>query len=263
MKLAANLSLLFTELPLPERVMAARIAGFEAVEIQFPYEVPAVLLKERLAQAGLPLVLINVPAADLLSGGPGLACVPSRKAALDQALEDALAYAAMVRPEKVNVLAGRLVDGLNRDLALDCLVGNLQKAAQAFAYLGIELVTEAINPIDMPGFLINTPEHLLELIKAVDHPNLKAQLDLYHMARQGLEIDKVCQTLAGHIGHVQFADCPGRGAPGSGALDFAHAFKCLAQVGYDDWLAAEYIPAQPNTEAGLSWLKAWQSQGLN
>ncbi|MNJ67333.1 Hydroxypyruvate isomerase [compost metagenome] len=117
---------------------------------------------------------------------------------------------------------------------------------------------EAINPLDMPGFLVNTPEDLLGLLDAVAHPNLFAQLDLYHMARQGLDLPTAIRALAGRIGHVQFADCPGRGAPGSGALDFTAALQALREAGYDDWLAAEYRPDAAGTEAGLGWLSRWR-----
>lgn len=257
MKLAANLSLLFNELPLLERVRAAAVAGFAGVEIQFPYDIPAIGLKEALERAGLPLVLINLPAGDLMTGGPGLAGVPARQAEFDAALQEALSYAAMVRPQWVNVLPGRLAEGVERDQALACLTANLRRAAEAFAVLGIGVLCEAINPLDMPGFLISTPEQLDELLRAVDHPNLHAQFDLYHMARQGLDIPAGIALLAGRIGHVQFADCPGRHEPGTGTLDFAAAIAALRAAGYDRWLAAEYRP-QASTEAGLAWLDAWR-----
>src|SRR5690606_36683069 len=217
MRIAANLSLLFTERPLIERPRAACAAGFDAVEIQFPYEVPAVRLKEELErlqlplvlinlpagdlmqggdglacapgfEAGevqfpyggpgvrlkeelerpqLPLVLINLPAGDLMQGGDGLACVPARQTGFDQALEEALSYAAMVRPQAVNVLAGRLPAGVAREQALATLITNLRRTAEAFQALGIRVYCEAINPLDMPGFLINTPEDLLGLLDAV------------------------------------------------------------------------------------------------
>lgn len=255
MKIAANLSMLFSELPLLERVRAARAAGFAGVEIQFPYQVPALALKEALERAGLPLVLINLPAGDLMSGGAGLASVPQRQAGFDQALDEALTYAAMTRPLKVNVLAGRLLPGVTLELAWECLVGNLRAAAQAFAALGIQVVCEAINPLDMPGFLLNTPAQMLRLIAAVEHPNLALQLDLYHMARQGFELPSVIAQLAGMIGHVQFADCPGRGEPGTAQLDFTAALQALAASGYRGWLGAEY---RPSVTGHLGWLKSWQ-----
>jgi hydroxypyruvate isomerase len=257
MRIAANLSMLFTELPLLERVQAAAAAGFDGVEIQFPYEVPAIRLKEALERAGMPLVLINLPAADLMIGGPGLAAVSARQAEFDAALQEALTYAAMVRPSCVNVLPGRLAEGVTREEALAVLVANLRKAAEAFQCLGIRVLCEAINPLDMPGFLINTPEQLDELLRAVDHPNCLAQFDLYHMARQGLDIEAGIGLLARRIGHVQFADCPGRGEPGSGELDFLALIRVLQARGYSGWLGAEYKGGRLRV-GSFAWLKLWQ-----
>ena len=115
--------------------------------------------------------------------------------------------------------------------------------AEAFATLGIRVLVEAINPIDMPGFLINTPEHLDALLRAVDHPNLAAQYDLYHMARQGLDVAAGIRLLAGRIGHVQFADVPGRGAPGTGELAFPALLGALRDSGYSGWLGAQAAKA--------------------
>lgn len=258
MKLAANLSMLFAELPLLERIPAAAQAGFAGAEIQFPYEVSALELKVALEYAGLPLVLINLPAGDLMTGGPGLAAVPQRQAEFDAALAQALTYAAAVRPQCVNVLPGRLAEDVEREAALATLAANLRRTAEAFAPLGIKVLAEAINPLDMPGFLVNTPEDLLALIAAVAHPNFAAQLDFYHMARQGLDLPASIAALAGRIGHVQFADCPGRGAPGTGQVDFAAARAALHEAGYGGWLAAEYRPGAMGTAASLGWLAQWQ-----
>ena len=215
-------------------------------------------LKADLKAAGLPLVLINLPAGDLLAGGPGLAAVPERQAEFDAGLAQALVYAASLRPQFVNVLPGRLTDGVEREAALATLVGNLRRSAEAFAPLGIQVLAEAINPLDMPGFLINTADDLNRLIAAVGHANFAAQLDLYHMARQGLDLPACIAALGGRIGHVQFADCPGRGAPGTGTLDFAAALAALGEAGYAGWLAAEYRPGEAGTVASLEWLGQWR-----
>jgi hydroxypyruvate isomerase len=157
------------------------------------------------------------------------------------------------------VLPGRLAEGVDRELALETLEHNLWKTADAFDMLGIRVLCEAINPLDMPGFLINTPAQLDTLLKAVAHPNLAAQYDFYHMARQGLDLQAGIALLGGRIGHVQFADCPGRGAPGTGELQFAPLLRALRESGYQGWLAAEYRPAEAGTRASLGWLSEWRA----
>jgi len=161
----------------------------------------------------------------------------------------------MVRPSYVNVLPGRLAEGVEPERALTTLAGNLRRTAEAFAVLGIRVLCEAINPLDMPGFLVNTPQQLQALLDVVDHPNCQAQLDLYHMARQGLDPAGCVRQLGARIGHVQFADCPGRGAPGTGNLDFSAALTALDEIGYQGWLGAEYRPAQED----FAWLQRWKN----
>lgn len=259
MPICANLSLLFTELPLLERVRAAAEAGFAGVEIQFPYEVPAAALQAELQRSGMPLVLFNLPAGDLMQGGAGLAAVPGREAQFAAGLRQALEYAEVLRPQKINVLAGRLAEGVEREQALALLAEHLRQTAEAFAGRGIAVLMEAINLHDMPGFLLNTPQHLLDMLARVGHPNLAAQLDFYHMARMGLDLADCVRQLQGHIGHVQFADAPGRGEPGSGELDFEPALAALRAQGYAGWLGAEYRPVGA-TSAGLGWLPAWRER---
>ncbi len=260
MRIAANLSLLFSELPLLHRVQAAVAAGFSGVEVQFPYEQPAMLWHEALQRAGVPLVLFNLPAGDLLQGGRGLAAQPDCREAFAEGLQLALRYAALLRPRAVNVLAGRLVAPLTREVAWQNLVDNLRQTADAFAVLGIKVLVEAINPLDMPGFLINTPEDLLRLLDDVAHSNCLAQLDLYHMARQGLDIPQAIECLAGRIGHVQFADVPGRGAPGTGELDWPTLFALVEQHCPEVWCAAEYRQASADQAQPALW-QGWAAQG--
>jgi hydroxypyruvate isomerase len=164
----------------------------------------------------------------------------------------------VVRPLCVNVLAGRLPEGVSRAEALDTLVDNLRLAAQAFDALGIRVLCEAINPLDMPGFLINTPQHLNELLRQVNQPNCLAQLDLYHLARQELDVAAGICLLKDRIGHVQFADCPGRGAPGTAQVDFSIAMGALTSAGYTGWFGAEYNAPSLRIE-DCSWLASWRS----
>ncbi|GGC99415.1 hydroxypyruvate isomerase family protein [Halopseudomonas salina] len=258
--LSANLSMLFNHLPLIERTGAAARNGFDGVEIQFPYAVPAQQLSEAMQQARMPLVLFNLPAGDLLEGGAGLAGVPGREELFQAALEQALAYAAIARPQRVNVLPGRLLAGTTRDSSLETLARNLATTAEAFAGLDVKVVCEAINRIDMPDFLLATGEELAQMIDCVGHPNLSAQLDFYHMQRMGESLPAVIGRLKGKIGHVQFADTPERGAPGTGDLDFAAAFAALAASDYAGWIGAEYHSAQDSDD--LAWLPLWRQTGF-
>lgn len=255
MDIVANLSMLFTELPLLQRVRAAKAAGFAGVEIQFPYDVPSLQLKEELERCAMPLVLINLPAGDLMQGGDGIACDPQTRPQFAEALDEALSYAMMVRPRMVNVLAGRLAGGASHGRALATLAANVREAAQAFDRLHIKVVCEAINPLDMPGYLINTPQQLHDLLTEVKHANCFAQLDVYHMARQGIRIEQALAVLGEKVAHVQFADCPGRGEPGTGQLDFIAMAHALKQAGYTGALAAEYRPSI-STQTSLAWMQS-------
>ncbi|MFB1012052.1 MAG: TIM barrel protein [Thiopseudomonas sp.] len=254
MQLIANLSLLFTELPLLERVEAARLAGFDAVEIQFPYELSPLELHKALQDAGLPLVLINLPAGDLMSGGAGLACQPDRRREFAEALDSALEYALIAKPQQVNVLAGRLLEGQSAEKAFMTLAGNLRETARAFSRLRVQVQAEAINALDMPGFFLTSPQQQLDLLREVSQPNCKAQLDVYHMARQGIDPLQAIALLGDAIGHVQFADNPGRHEPGTGTLDFMAIRQALQSGGYHGGWAAEYRPSS-TTSAGLGWMQ--------
>lgn len=261
--LAANLSLLFKEVPLLDRVSLAAQAGFDGVEVQFPYDVPAESLKRALQQARLPLALINIPAGDLMTGGPGLAGVPAQRGEFARALEQAIAYARITQPLRMNLLPGRLAPDIDREEALDTLVANARLAAERLGEEGVALTCEAVNRHDMPGFLIATATELSDLLDRVDHPNFFAQLDIYHMARMDngtLGVTDAVAMLAGRIGHVQFADCPGRGAPGEGDLDFDQCLAALTVAEYEGWLSAEYRPSG-RTEDSLGWMNIWREAG--
>lgn len=257
LKFSANLSLLFTELPLAERLAAAKRAGFSAVEIQFPYELPAELIAELTASAPVDLVLFNVPAGDLMSGGEGLAAVPERRGEFRRAVQQAVDYARVLKPKAVNVLAGRCLSSERSGEYLETLKANLRLAADAFAGLGVLTVFEGINTFDMPAFLVNRGRQMLDLLAELDHPNLALQYDVYHMARMGEDPAAFIAAHAAKIGHIQFADAPGRGQPGSGVMDFAGLFAAVAASGYVGFLGAEYKPVG-DTGRSLGWLAAYQ-----
>ena len=255
MQYSANLSMLFTEVPMPERFALARQHGFSAVEIQFPYPWPAADIQKWLDDNQLDLVLFNVDADTLLQGGEGLAAVPSRREEFQAALHQAIEYAKVLQPLVINVLPGRCFQADLKSAYLECLIANLRIACEVFAKIGVTTVFEAINSLDMPGFLIDDHAAMLQVLEAVNHPNLKLQYDIYHMARMQQDIVEFWREHLDQIAHIQFADCPGRHEPGTGQLDFTRLFAELAKLGYQGFLGAEYKP-QVSTSESLNWFKA-------
>lgn len=252
LRFSVNLSLLFTEYPLLERFQQARAQGFQAVEIQFPYELPAIQIQQALEDNQLQLVLFNVAADDLLQGGEGLAAVPEKQESFQVAVGQALEYAEVLKPQLINVLPGRCVENSRRAEYLKTFKENLHFAADAFAGLGIKVVFEAINSIDMPGFLIDSSAKMQTLLAELNHPNLGLQYDIYHLSMMGEDCAAFLRRHSDKIGHIQFADCPGRGQPGSGTLDFDSLFEVIAHSGYQGWVGAEYKP-QGRSADSLAW----------
>ncbi len=252
MKLTANLSMMYTELPFLKRFKAAHDDGFSAVEIQFPYDTPISDIQQALKENNLRCVLINVPAGDLMQGGEGLAAVPGKAAEYAAAMVECLAYARALKVSCVNVLPGRCSDENKRVFYLDTFKKNLVKTADNLAPFGITTTFEAINTRDMPDFLVSTADQMLAIVEELNHPAIKAQFDVYHMALMGCQICSFIDDNADKIGHIQFADIPQRGEPGSGTLDFTTIFRCIETSGYCGWVGAEYKPTR-RTSMTMQW----------
>ena len=252
---SANLSLLFNEVPLIERFKVARQQGFQAVEVQFPYTLPAESLRACLDEQQLKLVLFNVDADDLLDGGEGLASVPEKQEQFRQAVTQAVAYAKVLKPELINVLPGRCFNESRHKDYLKTFKDNLSFAVEAFAPLGIKTVFEAINDQDMPGFMINHGQQMLDILDELRLPTLFMQYDIYHMQKMGGDVAGFISQYADRIGHIQFADCPGRGQPGTGSIDFKKVFSEIKESSYSGWVGAEYKPVGSSLES-LGWFKS-------
>ena len=250
-KFAANLSMLFTEVPFIERFGAARTAGFEAVEFLFPYAFDPDDLLERLQRHQLQLVLHNLPPAFQSPGG--MACDPRRKAEFEDSVKTALEYASELQVPRVHCMAGILPGGLAPERAHETFVANLQFAADQFAPLGIDVLVEPINTYDIPGYFLTGTRQALAILAEADRPNLGLQYDIYHMQRMEGELSNTIRAALPHIRHIQFADTPGRHEPGTGEIHFRHLFNLLDEIGYAGWVSAEYLPSG-STEASLGWL---------
>ena len=246
--------MMFLEYDILDRFQAARNAGFGAIEIQFPYDIPVADLLIAKEDAGVDITVLNVGAGDLTSGGPGIAAVPGREDHFKAAVEEAYEYAATLKPITMNVLSGwPPMEEFSREQCLDVLASNLNYAAAAFDDTGTTVLTEAVNNQDRPGYLINRTAEALDVIDRAGHANLKIEYDLYHM--QIMEVDLV-NTLWGNLnrnGNIQFADTPGRHEPVTGEINFPYIFEAIDDMGWEGYLSAEYNPSG-RTEDTLSWM---------
>ena len=250
---AANLSMLFTEWPFLDRFARAAQAGFRFVEFQFPYEVPAAEIRARLDRHQLQAVLHNTPAGNRAAGERGIACHPDRVAEFRAGVAQAVTYATTLGVPRVNVLAGKRPPGVDEAALRRTLVANLQHAAQAFRQAGLVLLVEPINDFDVPGFYLTRTAQALDLLDEVGADNAFVQYDLYHAQRMEGDVAATLQRHLARIGHVQFADNPGRHEPGTGELNWEFLFAHLDRIGYRGQVGAEYVPAT-TTEEGLGWL---------
>lgn len=250
---AANTSMLFTEVPFLERFERAARAGFRYVECQFPYEVPAQTIKAALKETSLELVLFNLPAGDWSGGERGIACLPDRMMEFRDGVARAIEFARVLGVKKLNCLAGIAPPTGDFDTVRRTIVSNLRFASQELEAHGMDLMFEPVNTFDVPGFAVSTSAQALSILDEVGARNAYLQYDVYHMQRMEGDIAHRLQKLLPRIGHVQIADNPGRGEPGTGEINFAFLFRHLDRIGWHRAVGCEYKPTA-GTEAGLGWL---------
>lgn len=238
-RFSANLSTMFAATDSLDRFARAAEAGFPAVEIQFPYTVPAPELAAAAARAGTPIVMINTPVADSL---PGLAGTPGYESRFRSGLAQAAEYARVLGVRYVNVLAGVQRRGAEVSSCRRQLRRSLEYAAGVLGEHGIGVLLEAVNRSDVPGYLVPDIDDAAALVAECDSGNLGLLFDVYHAARAGIDIRHALREHLDAIDHVQFADCPGRHEPGTGNVPFDAVFTALDELGYAGWAGAEYVP---------------------
>jgi hydroxypyruvate isomerase len=251
-KLAANLTMLFTELPFMERFEAAARAGFRGVEFLFPYAFHADQIADKLNAWQLDLVLHNLPAGDWEAGERGIACHPDRVSEFRQGVEEGIRYAKALGVRQLNCLVGKLPQGVDAATARSTVVANLRYAAEMLREQGLDLLIEPINTFDIPGFYLSGTRQGVELIREVGMPNLYLQYDIYHMQRMEGELAATIKANIDLIAHVQLADNPGRNEPGTGEINYRYLLGMLDEIGYQGWVGCEYKP-RTNTVEGLGW----------
>ena len=255
LKFAANLSMMYPEHAFLDRYAAAAADGFLGVECMFPYEAPAAFVRERMDAAGVSQVLFNAPPGVVGQGERGLAALPGRQAEFQAGIEQALSYATALSCSNVHVMAGLAPADVPREALLDCYRENLDWAARQARSAGVTVLIEPINTRDIPGYILNRQDDTHAIVQAVNAPNLKVQMDLYHcQIVEGDVTAKLREYLpTGRVGHLQIAGVPLRHEPDRGELDYGWVFGVLRELDYRGWIGCEYRPAG-DTSAGLRWL---------
>ena len=251
---AANLTMLYNEVPFLERFERAANSGFKAVEFLFPYAYEAAEIKNLLEKHHLKLVLHNLPAGDWDAGERGIACHPDRIEEFRTGVAKAIEYATYLNVAQVNCLAGKAPAGVDTKLVHDTFVSNLKYAAEQLKQVNIKLLIEPINTFDIPGFYLSKTQQAIDIMDEVGSDNLYLQYDIYHAQRMEGELSNTTEKNLSKIAHIQLADNPGRNEPGTGEIHYPYLFKMLDRIGYQGWIGCEYKPAT-TTEAGLSWMQ--------
>lgn len=251
-RFAANITFLYNEVEFLERFAAARRSDFKAVEFHYPYEFDKSVMCEALESSGLEAALINIPVGDKAKGDNGLACLPGRETDFRAAVALAIDYATALGVPRANCLAGLVPADADRRECHAAFVNNLRFAAGEFRKAGLELMIEPLNSRDVPRFFLNHSRQAVEIIREVGADNVKLQYDLYHMQLMEGALAQTMEELLPFIGHIQFADTPGRHEPGTGELNFDFLFRHIDRIGYSGWTSAEYRPLT-TTAASLSW----------
>jgi hydroxypyruvate isomerase len=245
---------MFGEVPFLERFGAAARAGFAAVEFVSPYEHPADEVARAAREAGVEVVLFNLPPGDWARGDRGLACDPARAAEQREGVERGLAYALALGCPRLHCMAGIRPPGVPEPALREAYLAALRHAGAALAARGLALLVEGINTRDMPGYYLSTSRQAFELMEAAGIPNLYYQYDVYHMQIMEGDLAPTLERRLGRIGHVQIADTPGRNEPGTGEINFRFLLRHLDRIGYGGWIGCEYRP-RAGTVAGLSWME--------
>lgn len=255
-KFAANLTMLFTDVPFLERFERAHKAGFKAVEYLFPYAFEPSTLAEKLEQFRFEQALFNMPPGDWDAGERGFASIPGREEEFQKSVEIALTYAQALSCKKVHAMSGIVDPSFTREEHINTFINNIRFAADRFAEHDIELMIEPLNNRDVPNYFIAHQREAAKLIRQVDRPNVKLQLDLYHAQIMDGDLTHLIQDLADVTGHIQIASVPTRNEPCEGEVNYPHLFNVLDESGYDGWIGCEYNPKN-KTEAGLSWAASY------
>lgn len=257
-RFAANLTMMFNEVPFLDRFEAAAQAGFKYVEYLWPYDYPAEQLKAKLQQFGLKQVLFNTAAGDISKGEWGVSAIPGRESDAHQDIDTALEYAIALDCPNVHIMAAVVPKGSDRETYKQTFIQNIRYAANLFKAHGIKVLLEALSPEVKPNYLLKSQFDTLEIVEAVEHDNVFIQLDYFHAQNVDGNLTNLTNKLNGKFAHIQIASVPERQEPDKGEINYQYLFDKLDEIGYEGFVGCEYKP-KGKTEEGLDWFQAYKN----
>ena len=254
MRFCPNLSMLFKEVDFTERFGRAAQAGFSGVEFWWPSGEDLDAVEAAIKDAGLQVPLFNFDAGDMPNGDRGLLSDPERQQEFRDNVPVALELAGAVGCTRLNALVGLDLDGVDTDEQFGLATDNVAWAADQAAEHDVEVMVEAVNTFENGPYLLYTTKAAADFVERVGRDNVKLQYDAYHMQRMEGNIVATLRERIDDISHVQVADSPDRGEPGSGELNYRYIFAALEELGYEGWVGLEYGPTTETTEESFGWL---------
>jgi hydroxypyruvate isomerase len=255
-KLSANLSFLFNELPFEKRFNASSALGFKAVEFLFPYEYKINNIKDWLEEAKQKLILFNTYPGSWENGDRGIASIIGRENEFREKFNLAIEYASQLNCPFIHVMPGINTQDNMVNKARDVFKENLHYAANACAENNIIALIEAINDRDIPNYHLNYVDDALSIIKEINHPSLKLQLDLYHAQIMSGDLTNIINKSIEHTKHIQIASPPNRSEPDNGEINYPFIFDMIDKLNYQGYIGCEYKPSS-NTQDSLVWAKKY------
>ena len=256
-KFAANLTMMFNEVPFLDRFEAAAKAGFKYVEYLWPYDYPAAELKEKLDQFGLKQMLFNTAAGDVSKGEWGVSAIPGREVDSHRDIDTALEYALALGCPNVHIMASVVPEGADREAYKQTFVNNIRYAAEKFKPHGVKILLEALSPEVKPNYLLKSQFDTLEIVELVDRDNVFVQLDYFHAQNVDGNLSRLTDKLDGRFAHIQIASVPDRHEPDEGEINYQYIFDKLDAMGYEGYIGCEYKPRGETTK-GLGWFERYK-----
>jgi hydroxypyruvate isomerase len=254
MRFSANVSILFKEVPFLDRFGVAAASGFSAVEFWWPSDEDTDEVERAVENSGVEVALFNLDAGDMPAGDRGLVGDPGRERQFRENVPVALDLARSLECRRMNVLVGHEVPGLEREEQFALARENVRFAADVAQAADVTVTVEAVNTFENGPYLLYTTEQVVGFVESVERDDVKIQHDLYHMQRMEGNLVANLQEYIGMIGHVQIADSPGRGEPGTGEIHYPYVLAALEDLGYSGYVGLEYNPTTGTTEESLGWL---------